>query len=158
MDVVLLHESGIYVFESKNYSGWISGSEEQQYWTQTLPAGRGWSQKRRFYNPILQNDGHLYRLYQLLRPMRFVSGPPVYFSYIVFGNRCVLKDVPRRSGIHNILNLGELFSAIQENAMEAGARLTATEIERLYNRLEPYTCVDDTVKQTHIESIRLKYR
>ena len=23
LDVVLLHESGIYVFESKNYSGWI---------------------------------------------------------------------------------------------------------------------------------------
>ena len=23
VDVILLHESGIYVFESKNYSGWI---------------------------------------------------------------------------------------------------------------------------------------
>lgn len=27
LDVVLLHESGIYVFESKNYGGWIFGSE-----------------------------------------------------------------------------------------------------------------------------------
>ena len=32
LDVVLLHESGIYVFESKNYSGWIFGTESQQYW------------------------------------------------------------------------------------------------------------------------------
>lgn len=27
LDVILLHESGIYVMESKNYSGWIFGSE-----------------------------------------------------------------------------------------------------------------------------------
>ena len=48
LDVVLLHESGIYVFESKNYSGWIFGTETQRYWTQTLPAGRGRSQKINF--------------------------------------------------------------------------------------------------------------
>ena len=29
VDVILLHESGIYVFESKNYSGWIFGTESQ---------------------------------------------------------------------------------------------------------------------------------
>lgn len=35
IDVILLHESGVYVFESKNFSGWIFGSESQKYWTQT---------------------------------------------------------------------------------------------------------------------------
>lgn len=48
LDVVLLHESGVYVFESKNYSGWIFGTETQQYWTQTLSNGKGQSQKSRF--------------------------------------------------------------------------------------------------------------
>ena len=28
IDVVMLHEKGVFVFESKNYSGWIFGSEE----------------------------------------------------------------------------------------------------------------------------------
>lgn len=32
----VLHDSGIYVFESKNYSGWIFGSETQKNCTQTL--------------------------------------------------------------------------------------------------------------------------
>ena len=59
LDVVLLHESGVYVLESKNYSGWIFGTESQKYWTQTLPAGRGRSQKERFFNPIMQNKGHI---------------------------------------------------------------------------------------------------
>ena len=158
LDVVLLHKSGIYVFESKNYSGWIFGSERQQYWTQTLPAGRGQSQKHRFYNPILQNNGHLDRLYQILRPIHLLNGPPPYYSFIVFSNRCVLRDVPHKSGKHHILYLGDLLSAIQENIENAGVRLTAEEIEILYNRLEPYTHVTDDVKQAHIDNIRLKFR
>lgn len=157
LDVVLLHESGIYVFESKNYGGWIFGSERQQYWTQTLPAGRGQTQKHRFYNPILQNDGHLDRLYQILRSVRLLSGPPPYYSYIVFSNRCEFMDVPRKSRNHYVLHLGELFFAIQENIAEAGIQLTASEIETLYQRLEPYTHASDAVKQAHIENIRLKY-
>lgn len=28
IDVIMLHETGIYVFESKNYSGWIFGSAD----------------------------------------------------------------------------------------------------------------------------------
>lgn len=158
LDVVLLHESGIYVFESKNYGGRIFGSEEQQYWTQVLPAGDGWSQKHRFYNPILQNEGHLDRLYQILRPVKLLSGPPPYYSFIVFGHRCELIDVPLRCGNHNILSLGELLFAVQENAMEAGIRMTAVEIEMLYEKLEPYTHADDAIKRAHVENIRLKYR
>lgn len=157
LDVVLLHESGIYVFESKNYGGWIFGSERQQYWTQTLPAGRRQSQKHRFYNPILQNNGHLDRLYQVLRPVRLLSGPPPYYSYIVFSNRCEFMDVPRKSGNHYVLHLGELFLAVQENIAKTGVRLTAAEIEMLYQKLETYTHASDVVKQAHIENIRLKY-
>ena len=59
IDVLLLHESGIYVFESKNYSGWIFGTETQPYWTQTLPGKRKNVHKNHFYNPILQNKAHL---------------------------------------------------------------------------------------------------
>ena len=91
LDVVLLHESGIYVFESKNYSGWIFGTESQQYWTQTLPTGRGRSQKNQFYNPILQNKGHLKWL------QAFIADQTLpFYSYIVFSDRCTLKNVTDR--------------------------------------------------------------
>lgn len=157
LDIVLLHESGIYVFESKNYGGWIFGAEGQRYWTQTLPSKWGQPQKHRFYNPILQNDGHLDRLYQILRPVHLSSGSPPYFSYIVFGNRCMLMDVPQGSGNHHVLTLGELFFSVWKNAVEAGVRLTAAEIETLYEQLEPYTHVSDVVKQAHIENIQHRY-
>lgn len=158
LDLVLLHGSGIYVFESKNYGGWIFGAAEQQYWTQTFPVKQGQSQKYHFYNPILQNEGHLDRLYQILCPVCLPSSPPPYYSYIVFGDRSTLMDVPLRSGSHRVLNLGELLFSVRENAAEAGVRLTAAEIETLYERLEPYTRVSNAVKQAHIENIRLRYR
>ena len=39
LDVLMVHEKGIFVFESKNYSGWIFGAADQQKWTQCLPNG-----------------------------------------------------------------------------------------------------------------------
>lgn len=115
LDVVLLHESGIYVFESKNYSGWIFGTESQQYWTQTLPAGRGRSQKNQFYNPIMQNKGHLKWLQTFLADQ---SLP--FYSYIVFSDRCTLKNVILTSGKHYVVNRYNLFAAVQQNIAKIG--------------------------------------
>ena len=35
IDLLMIHEKGIFVFESKNYSGWIFGSSDQLNWTQS---------------------------------------------------------------------------------------------------------------------------
>lgn len=40
IDLLMIHEKGIFVFESKNYSGWIFGSADQLNWTQSLENGR----------------------------------------------------------------------------------------------------------------------
>lgn len=55
IDVIFLHETGVYVIESKNYSGWIFGNEKDMNWMQTFPNGK----KYPFYNPIKQNAGHI---------------------------------------------------------------------------------------------------
>lgn len=52
IDVLYITQKGIFVFESKNYSGWIFGDEKGQYWTAMLPN----RQKNRFYNPIKQES------------------------------------------------------------------------------------------------------
>ncbi len=54
IDILMIYRSGIYVFESKNFSGWIFGNESSKMWTQSLKNGRS-SRKERFYNPIMQN-------------------------------------------------------------------------------------------------------
>ncbi len=45
VDVVYITQKGIFVIESKNYSGWIFGDEKSQKWTMSFPNG----QKNQFY-------------------------------------------------------------------------------------------------------------
>lgn len=63
IDIILIHEKGIYVLESKNYSGWIFGSAEQKNWTQCFNKNK----KYQFYNPILQNQTHINALSNFLK-------------------------------------------------------------------------------------------
>ena len=55
IDLVMIARTGIYVFESKNFSGCIFGDEDSRYWTQTMKRGP----KQQFYNPIWQNESRI---------------------------------------------------------------------------------------------------
>jgi len=46
LDLVIVIRRGLIVIESKNYAGWIYGSENNEYWTQTFKNGT----KNKFYN------------------------------------------------------------------------------------------------------------
>lgn len=87
IDLVLITEVGIIVFEVKDYSGWIFGSGNQSQWTQVLAYGR---QKYRFYNPIMQNRKHIEELRKRIR--HFANNVPFY-SIVLFYGDCVLKDI-----------------------------------------------------------------
>lgn len=80
VDHVLLSLYGIFVIETKNYTGWIFGSETQRNWTQTI-----YNKKSRFYNPIMQNNAHVKALQHYLD-----LEVPMY-SIIVFSNSATFK-------------------------------------------------------------------
>lgn len=80
VDVAVATRAGIIVFEVKDYSGWIFGSEHQRYWTQILAYGR---EKHRFYNPVMQNAGHIQAIRQCL-PQN--PGIPIYSVIVFFGS------------------------------------------------------------------------
>lgn len=151
IDVILLHESGIYVFESKNYSGWIFGNESQKYWTQTLPMGRGRSQKNKFFNPIMQNKGHLKWLQTFLADQ---SLP--FYSYIVFSDRCTLKKITLTGDDHKVVKRCDLLSAVCQNVAKTGSQLSQEKIDDLFVRLYPLTQMDEARKITHIQNIQQK--
>ena len=54
IDHLVITSNEILVIETKNWSGWIFGSEKQRQWTQSFPN----KQKYSHYNPVLQNEGH----------------------------------------------------------------------------------------------------
>ncbi|MDE5794778.1 MAG: NERD domain-containing protein [Muribaculaceae bacterium] len=61
IDHVVISTRGIFVIETKNHAGRISGNEHAQYWQQHLS-----SQSRSLYNPLLQNRSHLRAIRRLL--------------------------------------------------------------------------------------------
>lgn len=150
-DLILLHESGIYVFESKNYSGWIFGAEDQEYWTQTLPDGRGKSKKNRFFNPLIQNKVHIHWLARYL-----TIDPDTIYSYIVFSDHCVLQNVTLPSGRHYVLNLRNLVPSINYNFWHPVKPLTVQEIDRFYEMLYPLTQSTQAQRLAHVEEVRRK--
>lgn len=61
IDHLYLSPYGIFVVETKNYSGWIYGNVKQTKWTQVL-----YKKKHGFQNPLRQNYGHIKALSALL--------------------------------------------------------------------------------------------
>ncbi len=62
IDHIVVSVFGIFVIETKNYSGWIYGGEHAEYWTQNI-----YGKKYPLYNPILQNAGHVRALRRVLK-------------------------------------------------------------------------------------------
>ncbi|MBN2676209.1 MAG: NERD domain-containing protein [Alphaproteobacteria bacterium] len=86
IDLVVATKVGIIVIEVKDYSGWIFGHGRHSQWTQVLAYGR---EKHKFYNPVIQNKGHMLALRNQLPQFKKV---PLY-SVIVFYGDCELKDI-----------------------------------------------------------------
>jgi hypothetical protein len=153
IDILMLCSKGIFVFESKNYSGWIFGREHQQDWYQTLPAGSGKTcNKEKFYNPIKQNATHIKALKGLV-----ADNIPIW-SIVVFSERCTLKDIEITSDNVSVINRYNVKKEINSiYRKDATYVLSKYEIVNLYNKLYPYTQVGEGVKRQHIENIK-RYR
>ncbi len=151
IDVILLHESGVYVFESKNYSGWIFGTETQKTWTQTLPMGKGRSQKNHFLNPIMQNKGHIKWLKEYVKD----NSLPI-FSCIVFSDRCTLKDINLTSAEHAVINRYDILKTVSGIVSANDNKLSPEKIDEIYDCLFPLTQVSEETKTAHIRSIQSK--
>lgn len=153
IDVLLIKSDGIYVFESKNYSGWIFGDEYSKNWTQTLPQGKGRSShKEHFFNPILQNMVHI-------KWLRRIIGDelPVY-SIIAFSERCTLKKVNIKSQDVHVIKRNEILSIVEQVGKRQARNLSQEEINEIYDKLYPYTQISDEEKIQHINNIKSNHQ
>lgn len=143
IDIIYIHRTGIYVIESKNYSGTIYGKVADNKWTQVLENNK----KNSFYNPIMQNETHMKYLKELLSDL----SPDYFESVVVFSKRCILKV---ESGDVRVVNRDFLGQVMNKYIKQRGPRIEIMEIERLYQFLLPYTKVDEAVKEEHIKNIK----
>ncbi len=154
IDAVMLHTSGIYVFESKNYSGQVFGREGDRMWTQTLKNESGFIYKKQFLNPLLQNQSHIV---QMKRHLGLDEEIPVY-SIVVFSDRCIVKKMTVSDINRQVTTWKKLRHTVRKFAGRQPEVLDRVQIEEWYDRLYPYTQVSKREKQEHIRNIQRHQR
>ena len=144
IDIVMINQQGVFVFENKNYSGWIFGNEKDHQWTQTFR-----NKKVRFYNPIKQNAGHIKALAAALN----LTTPDLFKSVVVFNNKSELKKVKYTSTSNLILT--KTFWLISEYKSKGfPAILSKENVDYIYGILKRYSNANQEAKVQHIQSLR----
>ena len=150
IDVLLLHETGVYVFESKNLSGNIYGNADKLHWLRYRKNG----EKDFIPNPIKQNEGHINYLRDFLKQDRYKFR---VFSLIVFGLNAKLNAIPEDSSFtttHEIFNLE--MDLIKK--FEAGFNFYSPEIIDSWSKaLIPCTMLSEDQKRAHIDRVTRKF-
>lgn len=122
IDHVVVSIHGIFVIETKKYSGWIHGNEKSQSWTQTF-----YKKKKKFRNPIKQNWSHIFALKDYLSYYQNVK----YYNIIVFTGNVKLKNITsetpvvyRRQLVRTIKANSELINLEVEQVNSITAKLS----------------------------------
>ena len=139
IDHVLFHTSGIYVIETKNYSGRIYGSEKQKEWTQVLAYG---NRKNKLYNPLFQNYTHLVRLEKVFGNIKTLN------SCVVF-----VKGNIHYIDANNVYTPYSLKRFILDNINYN--IYTENEINDLYNKLLEYKLNPVKTTKEHVQDIKV---
>ncbi len=140
VDHVVISHFGIFVIETKNYSGWITGDERSEYWTQTI-----FRSKRRFLNPIWQNHGHIKALKEVLEEFDDLQ----YIPVVVFSGKAELKRVIS----DQVVYLKDMISFIKTKFIQV---MDADKMNLIYSRLQEAAIRDRKEVKKHIEKIKEK--
>ena len=137
MDHILINNRGIFVVETKNYSGRIYGDDYGLEWTQVLNYGKV---KNKFYSPVKQNAAHVYHIKQLI-PAEI----PVY-SAVVFiqGNTGYIRS-------NHVYTLGGLRNFIKHDRIPC---LTPEQVRRIYSILASNNKSDFISNAEHVRNIQ----
>ena len=144
-DHILIRHNGVFVIETKNIYGDISGTVDDSMWNTTIRV-RGRNQPKKFPNPIKQNRAHIRYLIKVL-------GKNIPFiSIVVFVDNDVSK-----LGIYTVMNLDQLNNRI--TLWESDTSLSLKEMKAINDtllRLEADIQSDDHVG--NIEKLKQERR
>lgn len=135
IDHVIISPYGIFVIETKNYTGMILGTTDAEYWTKVM-----YKNKYKFYNPIKQNRGHIISLKRLLNlPDKY------FFPIVVFHNNAEIK-VYTTEDVINFYYLKKTINRYKEQI------LSENEVKELCNKLKSSLDTTKRKEKKHIQN------
>lgn len=135
IDHIVVSKFGIFVIETKNYKGIISGSYKSDKWTQNI-----WGNKYSMPNPIRQNKAHLYALKSVL---------PNYaqsrcISIIAFSSTATLyvavDEYTKVIYIRDVINVIKSYNE---------AIFSEEQVQEICNLISKANVIDKTVRNKH---------
>ena len=137
IDHILIGKKGIFVIETKDYSGLIYGEEYSRYWTQVINRNNN-----QFYNPIRQNYGHVKAL------EKYIKRDDIFISVIVFTNKSKLKKVETETPV---IQLNKLKKFIKK--YKSDVKLSKKEIEEIYTFIKKSNIDSNRARKKHVKRI-----
>lgn len=138
IDHILIRENGIFVIETKNHFGRITGLEDDSYWKKTYPY-KGRIKTETFHNPLKQNQSHIRIIKKILG-----KDYPIY-CFVVF-----VRNNVDELDLFNVCGPTEILKRI--NLITSERPLSKEVIESIYQTLlDKEAYVND---EMHLESIK----
>lgn len=142
IDHILVSRFGVYVIETKDYSGWIFANAKHTSWTQVLHG-----HKFKFQNPLLQNMRHMQAVQSLLDFLPANAIKPV----VVFAGKAEFQTT-KPAGVFTVPELIEYLRSCTEEV------LSANRVQFCVGRLETARlAVSKKTDLEHVEHLQRKF-
>lgn len=143
LDLVLISDRGILLYEVKNYGGSIYGSKSDVYWTQVL----SYFIKNKFYNPIRQNYLHHKSLSNYLNVNESEIVPIISFT-----NRSKLRriDVDHR---HYVLQTNDTVAFTKKILRDGPVLFDQAALNQMRHVLKEASLKGLDIKVAHIQEV-----
>ncbi len=129
IDLLMIHETGLYIFEVKHYKGTIYGSYQDENWTQYFRT----QENSHFYSPIKQNEYHR----AFLRNM--FPGMPIYSAVVFTNNEATLHITGRGNSDVVLCSYAGLFRYINDINSLRDRILSEEDIDNLFQSLQDFS-------------------
>ena len=139
IDHILVSPFGIFVVETKNYKGWIYGSEDQSTWTQVI-----YKSKHKFQNPLRQTHRHKKVLSKYLGVGESFILPVISF----------VGDVELKTELPSNVLTSRVSSYIKQFNEEV---FSYNEVQRIVELLSNVNSEYNISKSEHIQSLEDRY-
>ena len=137
IDHVVVSPYGIFVIETKNYKGWIFGTDQSESWTQNI-----YGKKYSLHNPVKQNYGHIKALEEVLN-----LDYKCFIPIVTFTARSVLKTKTKAKVIYTHHLMKEIRSYHEE-------KLNEEQIAEVREKLAAYKTVSHEQVREHVKNVR----